>query len=77
MTIDSPKNECLTNNSTRFSDSLRFPQPKSSSVVIFPNMIQENIPTTPINKLVPEPDIIDKCAMNESYCIKVDNYPRY
>ncbi|KAL4127401.1 hypothetical protein QTP88_011572 [Uroleucon formosanum] len=45
---------------------------KSSSIV-FPTSNGEKIKT---NKFIPEQKAIEKCSLNESYCIKIDNYPR-
>jgi len=71
------KNENTTNNTNKqLNSSLKLPQTKSSSIV-FPNSMNEKIQTVPINKFIPEPHVIEKCSLNESFCIKVDNYPRY
>lgn len=70
------KNENTTNNTNKQPNiGLKLPQTKSSPIV-FPNSISEKIQSLPINKFIPEPHVIEKCALNESFCIKVDNYPR-
>lgn len=69
-----------TSNVTKFSLNNEFShnntyiQTKSSSTIVFPNSGDGKNPR--INKLTPEPNVIEKCSMNGSFCIKVDNYPR-
>ncbi|XP_025198393.1 protein spaetzle-like [Melanaphis sacchari] len=72
------KNENIntTNNTNKqHNSSLKLPQTKSSSIV-FPSSINEKMQSVKINKFIPEPHVIEKCSLNESFCIKVDNYPR-
>jgi len=70
------KNENTTNNTNKQPiNGLKLPQTKSSPIV-FPNSANEKIQSVSINKFIPEPQVIEKCSMNESFCIKVDNYPR-
>eukprot|EP00102_Acyrthosiphon_pisum_P026465 XP_016663675.1 PREDICTED: uncharacterized protein LOC107884984 [Acyrthosiphon pisum] len=45
----------------------------NSSSIVFPTSTSEKIK---INKFIPEQKAIEKCSLNGSYCIKVDNYPR-
>ncbi|XP_060880538.1 uncharacterized protein LOC132952292 isoform X2 [Metopolophium dirhodum] len=33
-------------------------------------------PTVSINKFIPDPQVIEKCSLNETFCVKVDNYPK-
>lgn len=58
------------------NNGLKPQQTKSSSMIIFPNSSDEKMATVSLNKFVPEPQAIEKCAMNESFCLKVDSYPR-
>jgi len=70
------KNENTTNNTNKQpSIGLKLPQKKTSSIV-FPSTINEKMESVSINKFIPEPEVIEKCSLNESFCIKVDNYPR-
>lgn len=46
----------------------------NSTLIVFPTSTDEKIK---INKFIPEQDAIEKCSLNETFCIKVDNYPRY
>jgi len=71
------RNELLTNNSDKqISKGLKTQQTKLASTIIFPNSIKEKVPTVEINKFIPDSQVIEKCSMNESFCIKVDSYPR-
>ncbi|CAI6354341.1 unnamed protein product [Macrosiphum euphorbiae] len=45
----------------------------NSSSVVFPISTDEK---TKINKFIPENTVIEKCSLNETFCIKVENYPR-
>ncbi|CAI6354220.1 unnamed protein product [Macrosiphum euphorbiae] len=45
----------------------------NSSSIVFPTSTSEKIK---INTFLPEQKAIEKCSLNASYCIKVDNYPR-
>ncbi|CAI6352701.1 unnamed protein product [Macrosiphum euphorbiae] len=45
----------------------------NSSSIVFPTSTGEKIK---INTFIPQQDEIEKCSLNESYCIKIDNYPR-
>lgn len=65
------KNE--NTNNKQLSTGLKLPQTHPSPIV-FPNSINEKLHLA--NKFVPEPQVIEKCSQNESFCIKVDNYPR-
>lgn len=68
MTKFSLKNENPSNTS--------YIQTKSSSTIVFPNSGDGKISRIAVNTFTPEPRAIEKCSMNGSYCIKVDNYPR-
>lgn len=46
----------------------------NSSSIVFPISTDEK---TKINTFIPENTVIEKCSLNETFCIKVDNYPRY
>lgn len=77
VTKSLPKNEnTINNSSTQSNNGLKFPQVKSSSSIVFPNSIEEKIPTVSPNTFLPEQHVIEKCSMNGSFCTKVDNYPR-
>lgn len=68
------KNENTTNNTNKQpSTGFKLPQTKTSPIV-FPNSMNEKMQS--LNKFVPEQQVIEKCSLNESFCIKVDNYPR-
>lgn len=74
MTKSLFKNENTTNNTNKqLSTGFKLPQTKTSPIV-FPNSINEKMQS--LNKFVPEQQVIEKCSLNESFCIKVDNYPR-
>ncbi|XP_060855070.1 uncharacterized protein LOC132932721 isoform X2 [Metopolophium dirhodum] len=45
----------------------------NSSSIVFPNSTDEK---TKINTFIPENTVIEKCSLNETFCIKVENYPR-
>ncbi|XP_015372221.1 PREDICTED: protein spaetzle-like [Diuraphis noxia] len=45
----------------------------NSSSTVFPSSIDKKFE---INNFIPEQNAIEKCSLNESFCIKVDNYPR-
>ncbi|KAL5236667.1 hypothetical protein ACI65C_004077 [Semiaphis heraclei] len=45
----------------------------NSSSIVFPSSTDKKIE---INKFIPQQDAIEKCSLNESFCIKIDNYPR-
>lgn len=71
------KNAYPTNNSSITSNGLKSPQTKAPSGIVFPtDIVKDNLPIYSINKLIPEPRVIEKCSMNGSFCTKVDNYPR-
>jgi len=71
------RNELLTNNSDKqISKGLKIQQTKLASTIVFPNSINEKVPTVELNKFIPDSQVIEKCSMNESFCIKVDSYPR-
>ncbi|XP_026821576.1 uncharacterized protein LOC113559983 [Rhopalosiphum maidis] len=40
------------------------------------NTIDKKITLVSIDKFIPEQNVIEKCSLNDNYCIKVDNYPR-
>ncbi|KAF0764877.1 protein spaetzle-like [Aphis craccivora] len=46
------------------------------STIVVPNSIDEKIKFVSIDKSIPDSNAIEKCSLNNSYCIKVDNYPR-
>ncbi|CAH1731108.1 protein spaetzle-like [Aphis gossypii] len=48
----------------------------NSSSIVVPNSIDDKIKFISIDKFIPEPNAIEKCSLNGSYCVKVDNYPR-
>lgn len=67
------KNEYSYNSSKlQPSNGLKSLQAKHSSTIIFPTNEEKD----KVNAFIPEQRIIEKCSMNESFCIKVDNYPR-
>ncbi|XP_060881212.1 protein spaetzle-like [Metopolophium dirhodum] len=45
----------------------------NSSSIVIPTLTGEKIK---INSFIPAQNAIEKCKLNESYCIKIDNYPR-
>lgn len=45
----------------------------NSSSFVFPSSTDEKIT---ISKFIPEIKAIEKCSLNDTFCIKVDNYPR-
>lgn len=66
------KNEYSFNSSKiQPSNGVKSLQAKHSSI-IFPTSEEKDR----VNAFIPEQQIIEKCSMNESFCIKVDNYPR-
>lgn len=70
------KNENTTNNTNNQpNNNLKLPQTKTSPIV-FPNSMNVKKQSASINKFIPEPQEILKCSLNESFCIKIDNYPR-
>ncbi|XP_050430330.1 uncharacterized protein LOC126839221 isoform X2 [Adelges cooleyi] len=71
-TREQPSND----STTHVSNGLKTPQSKSSSIVVFPNSAKEAVHTISVNKFIPDRQIIDNCSKNDSYCDKVDNYPR-
>jgi len=46
----------------------------NSSSIVYPISTDEKIK---INKFIPENNAIEKCSLNATFCIKIDNYPRY
>jgi hypothetical protein len=48
----------------------------NSSSIFDPNSIDTKITLVSIDKFIPEQNVIEKCSLNDNYCIKVDNYPR-
>ncbi|XP_050533305.1 uncharacterized protein LOC126901109 [Daktulosphaira vitifoliae] len=63
------------NNTIQSSNGLRSSQSKSPSVVIFPSSVKETTPIS-INKFIPDLRFVEKCSKNNSYCDKIDNYPK-
>jgi len=68
-------NNC-NNSNAQPNNGLKPPQTKSASTIIFPNSINDKIQMDLKNKFIPERRIIEKCSMNGSFCLNVDNYPR-
>lgn len=65
-----PNSGYLTDNS---GDDFESPQTKSS--IVFPNSVDGRIQMAS-NKFIPDQNTIKRCSKDDSYCIKVDNYPR-
>lgn len=63
-------NESTTNNTNKQPSTGGKLSKKKISPIVFPS------PTVSINKFIPDLQVIEKCSLNETFCIKVDNYPR-
>nr|BAH70732.1 ACYPI001858 [Acyrthosiphon pisum] len=63
-------NENTTNNTNKQPSAGGKLSKTKMSPIVFPN------PTVSINKFIPDPQVIEKCSLNETFCVKVDNYPR-